>query len=151
RDAAARATLRRRLGIARPVALFLASGHRPNLEAAEHIFALAARMPEVDFAFVGNAADAFLQRPLGKNVSLVGMVPEETRNVWLEAASVALNPMLYGGGTNLKLLDYFAAGTPVVSTEIGIRGTGAEAGRHALVASAEELEAPVRAAIAGGP
>jgi glycosyltransferase involved in cell wall biosynthesis len=150
RDAAHRAKLRERLGIDRPVVLFLASGHRPNLEAAEHIFALAARMPEIGFAFVGNAADAFLQRPLPSNVWLVGMVPEEARNVWLEAASVALNPMLYGGGTTLKLLDYFAAGTPVVSTEIGIRGTGAEAGRHVLVASADKLDDPVRAAIAGG-
>jgi hypothetical protein len=63
------------------------------------------------------------------NVLLVGIVSEEARNVWLQVARVALNPMLYGGGTNLKLLDYFAAGTPVVSTESGIRGTGAVANR----------------------
>jgi glycosyltransferase involved in cell wall biosynthesis len=143
--------LRRKLRIERPVALFLASGHRPNLEAAEHLIALAARMPDVGFAFVGNAADAFLHRPMPENVWLVGTVSEEARNVWLEIAGVALNPMLYGGGTNLKLLDYFAAGTPVVSTEIGIRGTGAEAGRHALVATIDELEEPIRAALAGGP
>jgi glycosyltransferase involved in cell wall biosynthesis len=152
RDGAARSKLRARLGVgSQPIALFLASGHRPNLDAAERIFVLAERMPDVAFALVGNAADAFLHRPLPSNVWRVGVVPEEARNVWLEAASVALNPMLYGGGTNLKLLDYFAAGTPVVTTEIGIRGTGAEAGRHALVASADALEGPVREVLAGGP
>jgi glycosyltransferase involved in cell wall biosynthesis len=152
RSLADRRRLKRRLRIGdRAVALFLASGHRPNLEAAEHLFAVARRMPEVAFAFVGNAADAFLHRTLPDNVWLVGVVSEAARNVWLEVADVALNPMLYGGGTNLKLLDYFAAGTPVVSTEIGIRGTGAVAGRQALVAPIHRLEDAIRVALAGGP
>jgi len=151
-DPAAREKLRRRLRIAgRPIALFLASGHRPNLEAAEHVFRAAARMPDVTFAFVGNAADAFLHRDLPANVRLVGTVEEGARNVWLEAAAVALNPVLYGGGTNLKLMDYFAAGTPVVSTEIGLRGDVVEAGRHALVAPIDAMDDAIRAAIAGGP
>ncbi len=148
---AERKRLRRRLGVGeQPIALFLASGHRPNLEAAERLFEIAQRMPEVAFALVGNAADAFLHRPLPGNVWLVGVVSEEARNVWLQVSSVALNPMLYGGGTNLKLLDYFAAGTPVVSTEIGIRGTGARAGEHAFIAEMEDLEKAIRQAIAGG-
>jgi glycosyltransferase involved in cell wall biosynthesis len=152
-DPPARERLRRTLRLgARPVAMFLASGHRPNLEAAEHLFALAERMPDVAFAFVGNLAYAYgNERVFPENVWMVGTVGEEARNVWLHAAHVALNPMLYGGGTNLKLLDYFAAGTPVVSTDIGLRGTGAEAGTHALVASADSLDAAVREAIAGGP
>ena len=151
-DAAERNRVRRRLRVGeQPVALFLASGHRPNLEAAERLFGVAERMPDVAFALVGNAADAFLHQRVPRNVWLVGTVSEEARNVWLQVASVALNPMLYGGGTNLKLLDYFAAGTPVVSTEIGIRGTGAEHERHVLVASMDALEEPIRRAIAGGP
>lgn len=144
-----RARLRRRLRLdAAPVAMFLASGHRPNLEAAEHIFRLAERMPDVNFAFVGNIAAAYPPPPhriFPPNVWLVGAVDEEERNLWLELADVALNPMIYGGGTNLKLLDYFAAGVPVVSTAIGLRGSGAEDGVHARVAAIEDLEAPIRA------
>lgn len=151
-DAVERIRVRRRVGLAQqPVALFLASGHRPNLEAAEHLFRLAARMPDVAFAFVGNAAYAYTGRTFPENIWMIGTVSEEVRNVWLQVAGVALNPMLYGGGTNLKLLDYFAAGTPVVSTEIGIRGSGAEPGRHVLVAGVDALEAPIRQALAGGP
>ena len=148
----ARLRCRLRLGAA-PVALFLASGHRPNLEAAEHLFKLAERMPDVNFAFVGNIAAAYPPPPyrvFPPNVWLVGTVSEEERNLWLELADVALNPMIYGGGTNLKLLDYFAAGVPVVSTAIGLRGSGAEDGVHARVAAIEDLEAPVRA-ILGDP
>lgn len=147
----ARARLRRRLGLGdRPVALFLASGHRPNLEAAEHVFATAARMPQVAFAFVGNLADAYTGRAFPENVWMVGRVDEEERNIWLELASVALNPVLYGGGTNLKLVDYFAAGTPVVSTAIGLRGDVVEADVHALQAPIESMDEAIRRACAGG-
>ena len=151
-DRAARRAVRRRVGLGNEaIALFLASGHRPNLEAAERLFEAFARLPEVKLALVGNAADAFTHRKLPANVWPVGTVSEEARNIWLQVADVALNPMLYGGGTNLKLLDYFAAGTPVVSTEIGIRGIGAEHGRHVIVAPMEGIEDAIRRAIAGGP
>ena len=146
-----RRRLKRRLRMGeQPVALFLASGHRPNLEAAEYLFTLAQRMPDVAFALVGNAADAFLHRHLPDNVWRVGTVSEEARNVWLQVADVALNPVLYGGGTNLKLLDYFAAGTPVISTESGLRGTGVIAGVHTLVAPIDEFETPIRTLLGAG-
>lgn len=151
-DSRERVRVRARLGMdARPVALFLGSGHRPNLEAAEHLFRLAERMPHVDFAFVGNIQGAFSGRSFAPNVRFVGFVSDEVRNIWLQLASVALNPMLYGGGTNLKLLDYFAAGTPVVSTEVGVRGIGAVSDEHVLVAEIEGLEEAIARAIAGGP
>jgi len=34
----------------------------------------------------------------------------------------ALNPMLSGSGTNLKMFDYMSAGIPVITTEFGTRG-----------------------------
>lgn len=144
-DAARRRKLRRRLGLAaeRPLVLFLASGHGPNLEAAEKVLEVARRSPQLLFAFVGNVVYEYRHRRVPDNVWLVGSVPEEERNVFLQACDVALNPMLFGGGTNLKLLDYFAAGAPVVSTEIGIRGTGARDGVHVIVASADGIAAGI--------
>ena len=46
----------------------------------------------------------------------------------LSACDVALNPISSGSGTNIKMLDYFAAGAPVIATEIGARGLGATPG-----------------------
>jgi glycosyltransferase involved in cell wall biosynthesis len=40
----------------------------------------------------------------------------------LAAADVAVNPMESGSGSNLKLVEYVAAGLPVVTTPIGLRG-----------------------------
>jgi glycosyltransferase involved in cell wall biosynthesis len=150
-DREARARLKHRLGLdGQTVALFLASGHRPNLDAAQKLFNIAPDMPDVAFALVGNLAEAYRHTPLPKNVWRVGTVSEEARNVWLQAADVALNPVLYGGGTNLKLLDYFAAGTPVVSTGIGVRGTEVEANRHAVVTPIEGFGEAIRRVAARG-
>jgi glycosyltransferase involved in cell wall biosynthesis len=41
--------------------------------------------------------------------------------------------MMSGSGTNLKMLDYMAAGLPVVSTEVGARGIDLENGIHAII------------------
>ena len=48
----------------------------------------------------------------------------------LGLAGAALNPMRWGSGTNLKMLDYALAGTPILSTTFGARGVGFEAGPH---------------------
>jgi glycosyltransferase involved in cell wall biosynthesis len=38
------------------------------------------------------------------------------------AADVAVNPVSFGSGTNVKLAEYLAAGLPTISTPIGLRG-----------------------------
>ena len=40
----------------------------------------------------------------------------------LAAADVAVNPIAYGSGSNLKMAEYLAAGLPVVTTPVGARG-----------------------------
>lgn len=37
-------------------------------------------------------------------------------------ADIAINPMLNGSGTNLKIAEYMANGVPVISTKVGARG-----------------------------
>ena len=59
---------------------------------------------------------------LPPNVELMGILPEEQLYSLLHASDVALNPVLMGSGTNLKQLQYMAAGLPVISTPAGVRG-----------------------------
>jgi glycosyltransferase involved in cell wall biosynthesis len=40
----------------------------------------------------------------------------------LAAADVAVNPMVAGSGSNVKLAEYLASGLPVVTTPVGLRG-----------------------------
>jgi glycosyltransferase involved in cell wall biosynthesis len=41
---------------------------------------------------------------------------------YADACTVALNPVMQGSGTSLKVLDYLVYGLPVISTEFGMRG-----------------------------
>jgi glycosyltransferase involved in cell wall biosynthesis len=51
---------------------------------------------------------------------------------------------MQGSGTNLKLVDYAAAGAPIVSTPFGVRGTRLESGAHATITSVDEFSAAIR-------
>jgi glycosyltransferase involved in cell wall biosynthesis len=52
---------------------------------------------------------------------------------YLKAADAAAVALREGGGTRMKIIDYFAAGLPVVSTGKGIEGIPACEGREALI------------------
>jgi glycosyltransferase involved in cell wall biosynthesis len=52
----------------------------------------------------------------------------------LRRACVNVVPLLTGGGTRLKILEGWAAGTPIVSTSRGAEGLSFEDGRHLLIA-----------------
>lgn len=134
-SASTRAALRARLGLdaqgaARALAIFVASLHGPNIDALRSLMAWAPHCPEVLFGIVGSVCDADGLPLPPANVLLVGRVSDAELRVWLAAADVGLNPMVSGSGTNLKMLEYAAAGVPILSTPFGGRGGILEAGRH---------------------
>jgi len=67
----------------------------------------------------------------------------------LGAADVALNPMASGSGTNLKMLEYCAAGLPVISTPHGARGLSLRHREHLHVAELSEFVEAIEAARCG--
>ncbi|WP_406857265.1 glycosyltransferase [Alsobacter sp. KACC 23698] len=120
-------------------ALFMGSWHGPNLAAVEDIIREAPLAPDTRFVVVGSACLPFKERKLPENVHLLGPVDQSIRDDLLAAADVALNPMRFGSGTNLKMLDYFAAGIPVISTAFGARGLAVAPGVHYIVAPDDGL------------
>ncbi|MDB5066600.1 MAG: putative glycosyltransferase, partial [Chloroflexi bacterium] len=76
-----------------------------------------------------------------------GELPDSLKRSLLWTADLGLNPMLSGSGTNLKLVEYFAAGLPAVSTPLGTRGVDARPGEHLRTAPAEGFGAAVVAAL----
>jgi glycosyltransferase involved in cell wall biosynthesis len=117
-----RLAVRARLGMRRPLALFAGSAHHPNREAVRHIIDFAGRLPQFDFAILGSVCHAFKEEKLPSNVRLLGVVSIGAKELWMAAASIGLNPMESGSGTNLKIIEYAAAGLPIISTEFGARG-----------------------------
>ncbi len=132
----------------RAVAVFLGSGHIPNIEAVEFIVReLAPANERVVFLIVGAAAHYFARREVPSNVLLCGRVEDDVKNVLLAVADVAVNPMLSGGGSSLKVPAYMAARLPVITTPIGIRGYDVVDGVHAIVADPEDFPAKLAALV----
>lgn len=130
---------------AKKLAVFLASWHGPNLEGVEKLMEIAPSMPDTIFVVIGSAGAYFEGKPRPDNVWMVGILSEEDKNLLLQAADFAVNPMPYGSGTNFKMLDYFASGIPVVTTAVGYRGLdGFTPGLHGVVAEMADFDDGVR-------
>jgi len=105
------------------IGLFMGSWHGPNLDACEMIFKIAKQCPNVKFMLMGSQCSYFKDRQdIPENVALLGLVSEEAKNRIFGCVDFALNPMLGGSGTNLKMFDYMSAGIPIITTEFGTRG-----------------------------
>jgi glycosyltransferase involved in cell wall biosynthesis len=94
-------------------------------------------LPRVHFLLLGSVCRAVEEWERPANIGLAGVVSDVEKSCWLDICDVGLNPVISGSGTNLKLIEYAAAGVPVVSTEFGARGIGFSAGREYVSATAE--------------
>lgn len=104
------------------IVIFIGSWHKPNLDASEEIFKIAKKTPNVKYLIIGNQCGYFANKKLPENVFLMGMVSDEEKMKLFRIADIALNPMLTGSGTNLKMFAYMASGIPILTTEVGARG-----------------------------
>ena len=147
-----RAALIGRLGLhpsTAAVGLFIGSGHAPNIDAGRSLIHLAPTMPQVDFLLAGRHSDELHRSNLPPNVHLLGTVPEDELELLLGGADMALNPIHTGGGSNLKLLTYLAAGLPVITSAVGARGIDA-ANAGVVVSGLERLGDAIER-VAGAP
>lgn len=109
--------------------VFLGSyDYAPNQRAARLIIDdVAPALPDIDFLLIGRDPPSVSR----DNVYAPGYV--EDLPGALHLADAALCPLMTGSGTKLKVLDYFAAELPVISTTIGLQGLSVEPGQEALV------------------
>ncbi len=113
------------------IAIFIGSGYGPNLQAAQFINnELAPLLPDVTFVIAGGVG-ANMHADYD-NVKLTGQLNDVEKNRWFHAADIAINPMMSGSGTNIKMFDFMAMSLPVVSTEVGARGIDT-AGRNVML------------------
>ncbi|HEX8072766.1 MAG TPA: glycosyltransferase [Pyrinomonadaceae bacterium] len=113
--------------------------HAPNVQAVEWLCReiLPRVAPELlaehPVYVVGNGvSEARIDYGCLKNVHLIGWVPSV--RPYLHSVRLSVTPLRYGAGTKRKLMQSLMAGTPAVSTSIGVEGLNLEAGRHVLVA-----------------
>lgn len=125
----------------RPSAVFIGSAHPPNLNAVEYIVSLAKELPEMDFYIVGGCGNIISEKniTITTNVKVTGMVSNIEKRGILGKVDIALNPIPYGSGTNLKMLEYFACGIPVISNDVGVRGLNINDQKYCIVSKWDEF------------
>ncbi len=131
--------------------VFLANfRHPPNVDALAFLAEVVSRLDagllaRHPLSIVGNALELGLLGGLAEHprVHAVGWVPAV--EPYLERARLSLVPLRHGAGTKGKVIQSLLAGTPCVSTSIGIEGLDVQDGRQVVVA---EEPAAFAAAIA---
>jgi glycosyltransferase involved in cell wall biosynthesis len=116
--------------------------HQPNVSAIQ--FLCRSVLPRIDpellrehpVSIVGHGLEDanFVESPL-RNVQFIGWVPSVVP--YLHEARISVAPLLFGAGTKRKVIQSLMAGTPMVSTGIGIEGLDLIHGEHVLCADDE--------------
>ncbi|MBC7662144.1 MAG: glycosyltransferase [Chitinophagaceae bacterium] len=130
--------------------VFSGSRFQPNLDAlatlsefarTEHDFLVDNR---IKFLVLGSISGTAWS---SDTMIVTGPVPETFP--YFAAADAALNPVLTGSGSNVKIFEYLAARLPVISTHFGARGTVLEANRDYLVFQRGLLKETLTALVKG--
>ncbi len=124
------------------ICLFIGSWHRPNIDAVRCILKIARDCPEIDFWIAGSVCDYPFysdSRDWPENVYRFGIISTEEKSVILQTVDLALNPVISGAGTNLKILEYAAAGIPILTTQYGCRGSCFEDGSFVWLSDMDDF------------
>jgi len=129
-------------------------GWKPNAQAAQTIVESIAtsfdrESQETVFLIAGpHPSRELLQGArCSPNVRILGYVPDIAQ--YICAADVCVAPFITGSGAKLKILEYFAAGKPVVATQKAVEGLGVADGIQGLFSddTGEEFIRGIRAAL----
>ena len=102
-------------------------------EAAEECIKIAIRYPCIRIIIIGSVGTCFQQANIPKNVIITGMITEDEKVCYLKKADFALNLAKNGAGVNIKMLEYFAYGVPVITTAFGARGIDVQYGKDCFL------------------
>ena len=106
---------------------FLGGAGSPNADAVIHLVdevlpLIKAQLGDVTLRIVGADPPPAVRALHGNGIDVVGFVDDPAE--WLARARVHVNPLRFGAGIKLKLLDTMAAGLPFVTTRVGGEGLG---------------------------
>lgn len=112
--------------------------YHPNTEAVRYFAReiwpiLRKRWPGLEWRIVGRNPEA-IERFVDRKAYIQCSGPVEDAVLELAHAKAVVVPVLSGSGTRVKILEAWAAGSPVVSTTLGAEGLGARPGEHLLIA-----------------
>jgi glycosyltransferase involved in cell wall biosynthesis len=134
-------------GISSRSAVFLGSAHMPNVDSANYLVEhIAPSCPNVEFHLIGSVCSS-INVKAARNIRLWGVLDDSDKSTVMQACSIAINPMMSGSGSNVKLADYLANGLFVVTTVFGQRGYPDVIQDHIDVVTLENFPAAISTAL----
>lgn len=94
--------------------------YAPNIQAVECISKIIAPNVNAEFFIAGAGSDKLRGIHHNPNINFLGRIDD--LNNLLSKMDIGLAPLTSGSGTRLKILDYMAAGIPVIGTSLSIEG-----------------------------
>eukprot|EP01037_Dinobryon_pediforme_P021038 gene21038-21806_t len=122
---ASKTQFRQTLDRALPIVTFMGSGYGPNLDS---YYTARGWLQEAGFEgtviLIGGMIDGrdATAPPVNFSEKWLGFVDQNVKELILSSSDFALQIVTTGGGTNLKVFDYMAAGRPIVANAFGARG-----------------------------
>lgn len=142
------AEARRKLGLLdySTIILFTGSGHPPNAAAASFIEnELAPRFDSSTLFLIAGSVGKKAHK--ARNVRYTGRIDADMISDCFKCADIAINPMPYGSGSNIKMFEYFASGLPTITTENGVEGVNQEIMKELIITNFEKFPDEVAALI----
>ncbi|MEP6986187.1 MAG: glycosyltransferase family 4 protein [Chloroflexota bacterium] len=94
-------------------------------------------LPDIQLLLVGaNPAKSIEAMQTNPAIKITGFVPSITD--YLSHSTIALAPVIYGSGIQIKVLEAFLTSTPLVATSVALRGLDVQDGREVLIADTPE-------------
>ncbi|HWR26549.1 MAG TPA: glycosyltransferase family 4 protein, partial [candidate division Zixibacteria bacterium] len=111
---------------------------KPNKEAIQFLIddvmpLLTARCPDVKLAIIGGEV-----KHTREWLITPGNIPFEDVPIFIKSCDICVAPIFSGSGTRLKILEYMAAGKPVVSSTKGAEGIGVIDGINILISDTSD-------------
>ncbi|MEO0292888.1 MAG: glycosyltransferase family 4 protein [candidate division WOR-3 bacterium] len=112
--------------------------YKPNKEAIDFLIKnimpdIIKKYPDVKLALIGGEVNFNIEWLINP-----GSIPFKEVPPFIKACDICVAPIFSGSGTRLKILEYLAAGKPVVATGKSAEGLELEKGRHFLQAETVE-------------
>lgn len=115
--------------------------YHPNVAAAHHFVKhilplVQARKPDIRLQIVGANPAPSIQKLASAAIEVTGFVT--SIHDYLRRATIAVAPITYGAGMQIKVLEAFMTATPLVATQVALRGLDVRNGEHVQVANTPE-------------
>jgi glycosyltransferase involved in cell wall biosynthesis len=90
------------------------------------------QIPDIQLQLVGANPDESIKALTNDTIKITGFVPSITD--YLSRSTIALAPVTYGSGIQIKVLEAFLTATPLVATTTALRGLDVQHEREVLIA-----------------